>query len=171
MLPTLLTSGRTRISKIVNHWLAAGAVQVSFWEDGRPVSWWPKEGEVRAESDLCVELHNGRSLVGEITIVHLLQHRSGFADVFTDSGDEFFALVDQDPQRQYSGAEMVKVYYDLGLHEAPRFVPGAGWHYSDMNYVLLGLLIEDIEGKSLAEVLRERIIDPLNLENTYFEFY
>jgi D-alanyl-D-alanine carboxypeptidase len=40
-----------------------------------------------------------------------------------------------------------------------------------MNYVLLGLIIETIEGQPLAQSIRNRILVLLKMENTYFEFY
>ena len=51
------------------------------------------------------------------------------------------------------------------------FKPGEGFHYSDMNYMLLGFVIEKVTGKSLADNIRSRILDPLKMENTYFEYY
>lgn len=40
-----------------------------------------------------------------------------------------------------------------------------------MDYFLLGLCIEKITGTSLAEQYRKRIIEPLGMESTYFEYY
>ena len=40
-----------------------------------------------------------------------------------------------------------------------------------MNYVLLGLIIESIDKKSLAKSIRSRILKPLKMKNTFFEFY
>jgi D-alanyl-D-alanine carboxypeptidase len=40
-----------------------------------------------------------------------------------------------------------------------------------MNYVLLGLIIEQIEQTTLSESIRKRILNPFEMEDTYFEFY
>ena len=40
-----------------------------------------------------------------------------------------------------------------------------------MNYVLLGLIIESIEQRELHKSIRNRILIPLKMEDTYFEFY
>jgi D-alanyl-D-alanine carboxypeptidase len=40
-----------------------------------------------------------------------------------------------------------------------------------MNYMLLGFTIEKVTGKTLHENIRERILEPLAMDNTYFEYY
>ena len=48
------------------------------------------------------------------------------------------------------------------------FDPGEDVLYSNTNYILLGLLIEKIEGKPLYRVFEEKIFDPLGLTSTQF---
>jgi D-alanyl-D-alanine carboxypeptidase len=50
-------------------------------------------------------------------------------------------------------------------HPRP-FEPGQGYAYSNTDYVLLGLVIEEATGRSWREVVRDRVIEPLDLENT-----
>jgi len=107
----------------------------------------------------------------EISVEHLLSHRTGLADIFTDKADEFFAKVFANPTQNYSPRKIVELYFDYDLPKAAQFKPGEGFYYSDMNYVVLGLLIEHLEGASLATVLRKRIINPLELQDTFLEFY
>ena len=106
-----------------------------------------------------------------ITIEHLLAHRSGLADIFNDKAFRFFLGVFLNKNKQYSPEAILKQYYRYGLNQKAHFKPGDGFHYSDMNYVLLGLLIEQIEEKPLAEVIRARILAPLHMKDTYLEFY
>lgn len=107
----------------------------------------------------------------QITIEDLLSHRSGLADIFTDRQGEFFSHLLKNPQKQYSPKSIVELYYSYGLNHSSLFEPNKGWHYSDMNYVLLGLIIESIEQRELHETIRNRILIPLKMEDTYFEFY
>jgi D-alanyl-D-alanine carboxypeptidase len=116
-------------------------------------------------------IYEGKNYSGEISIDHLLSHRSGLADIFTDKQSEFFGLLLQDPQKQYSPEAIVDLYHSFQLNEASHFKPGTDWYYSDMNYVLLGLIIESTDKQPLHQSIRSRIITPLNLENTYLEFY
>lgn len=116
-------------------------------------------------------LFKGKDYTKKITVRQLLEHRTGLANVFTDKRDEFAALLFQNPMKQHTPLSLVEMFCDLDLPEAAHFKPGKGWCYSDMNYMLLGLIIEKIEQKTLAEVIRERILEPLQMKATYFEFY
>jgi D-alanyl-D-alanine carboxypeptidase len=97
-----------------------------------------------------------------ITLRELLNHTSGLSD-FTD--DEAFtnALI-ADPERQWSPRDLLSVAFS---HPAP-FPPGAGWSYSNTNYVLLGLVIEAATGATLEQELQARIFSPLALGSTSF---
>ncbi|GLV65982.1 D-alanyl-D-alanine carboxypeptidase [Bacillus mycoides] len=94
----------------------------------------------------------------QITIRQLLNHTSGIAE-YTRSKD--FNLMDT--KKSYTAEELVK----MGISLPPDFAPGKGWSYSNTGYVLLGLLIEKVTGNSYAEVIENRIIEPLELSNTF----
>jgi CubicO group peptidase (beta-lactamase class C family) len=49
----------------------------------------------------------------------------------------------------------------------PYFSPGAGFHYSNTNYYLLGLIVEKVTGNSVSSELQRLIINPLGLTDTY----
>ena len=115
--------------------------------------------------------YQGQQYAGEIKIEHLLSHRSGLADIFNDKSSAFFSKVFSNPQQTYSPKSIVELYYAFDLHQEAHFRPGEDFTYSDMNYVILGLLIEKLEKQALAAALRKRILDPLKLAATYFEFY
>jgi D-alanyl-D-alanine carboxypeptidase len=48
-------------------------------------------------------------------------------------------------------------------------VPGLTWNYSNTNYTLLGELVESVTGRPLAVAVRERLLDPLGLEHTWYQ--
>lgn len=58
---------------------------------------------------------------------------------------------------------------EIGLALPPDFSPGKGWSYSNTGYVILGMLIEKITGNSYAEEIEKRIIEPLDLLNTFYQ--
>jgi CubicO group peptidase (beta-lactamase class C family) len=66
---------------------------------------------------------------------------------------------------------LMEKFFAYGLNEKPHFKPGEGYYYSDINYVLLGLIIEQITGDSLPDQIRQRVLEPLEMHDTYFEFY
>lgn len=92
-----------------------------------------------------------------ITIEQLLNHHSG---IHNYTADPDFMSYYQEPQ---SKAFMLAKIENF----EPDFEPGEKGAYSNSNYLLLGYIIEDIEQKSYANVLRERIVKPLGLENTF----
>ena len=57
----------------------------------------------------------------------------------------------------------------IGLSLPPDFSPGKDWLYSNTGYVILGMLIEKITGNSYAEEIEKRIIEPLDLPNTFYQ--
>ena len=48
------------------------------------------------------------------------------------------------------------------------FVPGTKWQYSNISYIVLQLLIEDLTGKTFAQVANEIILNPLKLKSSAF---
>ncbi len=114
---------------------------------------------------------NDTTYAHQITIRQLLTHETGIPDIFTDAETRFNLSVFFHRKRQYNPEKIIRRYYKYKLNETPFFAPGEGYHYSDMNYVLLGLIIEQITGQSLPQAIRSRILEPLQLDNTYFEYY
>ncbi|MEM6404472.1 MAG: serine hydrolase domain-containing protein, partial [Cyanobacteria bacterium P01_D01_bin.116] len=99
----------------------------------------------------------------DITLEQLLQHTSGVADyidVLFNQGatNPGIFLTDLQPE------ELVDFIDDV----EPLFAPGESWQYSNTNFILAGLVVEAATGNNIAAEIRTRIIEPLNLENTFF---
>ena len=97
-----------------------------------------------------------------ITIAQLLEMRSGLYS-FTDS-DTIVNSLDNTPTRVWTPQEIL----DIGLSHPPNFAPGAQYEYSNTNYVILGMIVEQLEGKPLATVFEDRLFRPLGMTNTAF---
>ncbi|PAU94761.1 peptidase [Aliifodinibius salipaludis] len=93
-----------------------------------------------------------------ITIEHLLRHQSGLYN-FTNAPD--FPDWMTEPR---SKEELLQIFYE----DDSQFEPGAQASYSNTNYVLLQFILEDITGQSYADLLQDRIVDPLNLQHTHY---
>lgn len=91
-----------------------------------------------------------------ITVRQLLQHTSGLPDYLEKMGP--------DGARHYEADELVRAAMTLKSH----FEPGAKWEYSNANYILAGMLIEKVIGRSPAAEITRRIIKPLGLTDTYY---
>lgn len=116
-------------------------------------------------------IKDGISIFNQIKVEHLLRHTSGVGDVFTDKETKFVMSVLLHKKRLYNEEKVIKLYFKYKLNKHPLNIPGAGYHYSDINYMLCGFIIENITGKTLAQNIRERILEPLKMTNTYFEYY
>ncbi|MCX4399232.1 beta-lactamase family protein [Streptomyces sp. NBC_00053] len=126
-------------------------------------------GEERVSLDQTVEQllpgvvsgagNDGRT----ITVRDLLQHTSGLPDyiydVFPDPGTQtYFA----NRWRTYRPEELV----DLAMRHEPAFPAGTRWAYSNTNYVLAGMIIENITGRTWEQQVHSRILRPLGLQHT-----
>lgn len=116
---------------------------------------------------------NGQDEGPNITLRQLLQHTSGLPDYWADPPfvepgvNSFLRAFMADTQRVWEPLELIDYARDLN----PIGRPGEVWHYSDTNYVLLGLLLEKLEGKPYDVVIRDRILTPLNLSDTYLSYH
>ncbi len=106
-----------------------------------------------------------------ITIAQLLNHTSGIADYYTDKNKDGICLMDRmlaEPNTFWT--PYTTIAWTKNNLKA-KFKPGKGCHYSDTNYELLGLIIEQITKKQLHEVCHELIFNPLEMNDTYFIFH
>jgi len=92
-----------------------------------------------------------------ITVRQLLNHSSGLYN-YTDD-PTFKAPYAWTPRERIANA--VK-------HE-PYFAPGAGFHYSNTNFIALGLIAESLGGAPIATLVRQRILEPRALRETYLD--
>lgn len=99
-----------------------------------------------------------------ITVRQLLNHTSGIYDPTREPG--FFApyLEQHDRDHVYNPREVIA----RAVRHEPDFAPGTGWMYSNTNYLLAGLVIEKVTGRSAPDEIRRRILVPLGLHNTSF---
>lgn len=96
----------------------------------------------------------------DATVRHLLSHRSGISD-YTD-----YAIFG-DQEEGLSKAWTPEELYGIAAGRPQHFPPGERFEYSNTNYLMLGMLVESVTGMSYAEALRQRVLQPLSLSNTY----
>ncbi|MEU9158117.1 serine hydrolase domain-containing protein [Streptomyces sp. NPDC048417] len=98
-----------------------------------------------------------------VTLRQLLQHTSGLPDYIGDVVPDLSAagyLANR--WTTYTSRQRVA----LAMKHQPSFAPGAGWEYSNTNYVLLGMVIKAVTGHSWEYEVRARILHPLRLTRT-----
>ncbi|MDW4904414.1 serine hydrolase domain-containing protein [Streptomyces sp. ADMS] len=99
---------------------------------------------------------------GHVTVRQLLNHTSGIpvADVAGTNFEEWYAhrFDVHSPREMVASATAKK----------REFAPGTEQHYLNINYTVLGLLIERITGHSYERETARRVFAPLGMRNTYF---
>jgi D-alanyl-D-alanine carboxypeptidase len=117
-----------------------------------------EEGKLRLDSTLGEHLPGLVPRGEEITIRHLLGHRSGLANI-TDYPEWL-----NEAERSPSTSPINSLRFAASKPLA--FEPGSQVRYSNTNYIALGLVIEKVTGRSYAEDLKQRVLDPLGLSRT-----
>lgn len=114
-----------------------------------------EDGKLDLDDSLRQWLPSLPASTDAITIHHLLSHSSGLID--------YEELMADDTVEQISDADVLRM---LSEETDLYFAPGSQYRYSNGGYVLLGLIVERASGKSLQDFLKQRIFQPLGMDNT-----
>lgn len=98
-----------------------------------------------------------------ITIRNLLNHRSGIPDYLEET--KYFLDIISDPT-QHKDAYLFLDYID---NKPAEFSPDERYFYSNTNYLLLAIIMDNILKHNHTEYFKEKIFSPFNLDNTYYE--
>jgi CubicO group peptidase (beta-lactamase class C family) len=102
---------------------------------------------------------------GEINIRHLLNHSSGIPDASPFSLMKWIHQDGEPDVNQTAFMEEVFPNYS-SLH----FEPGKNTAYSNIGYMLLGAIIEQVSGQSYKDYIRQNILKPLEMKQTDFVY-
>ena len=112
-----------------------------------------EQGKLRMNDPVVKYLPEfGQNGKQDITIRELLVHYSGLAP-------------DLDLTKPWEGKQTA---YRMAFEEAPERAPGSAFVYSDINFVVLGALVERLSGESLDEYAAKHIFAPLGMKETRF---
>ncbi len=107
-------------------------------------------------ADYLPELRGRIENAEEITLRMMIQHRSGIPN-FTDNPDYW-------ENEQENGQNAL----DFALDLPASFKPNEGYEYSNTNYLLLRRIMDDVLGYSHHQYMKDKILIPLELKNTFF---
>ena len=108
-----------------------------------------EEGKLTLDDKITKYFPDGPKAWRNITVRHMLTHTSGM----TDYPEDF------DLRRDYTEDELYQRIKTIPL----AFHPGEKWSYSNLAYVMLGILIHKISGKFYGDFLQDRIFKPLDM--------
>ncbi|PIE34625.1 hypothetical protein CSA56_07205 [candidate division KSB3 bacterium] len=104
----------------------------------------------------------------QVTLTHLLTHTAGFPDHAA-----FYELIQQEAEtrgKEYIGSLEAKQQVIRSAYETePIYQPGRYTKYSDLDFILLGHIIEAVAGISLDVFCDRAIFQPFGMTNTFFQ--
>jgi CubicO group peptidase (beta-lactamase class C family) len=119
-----------------------------------------KEGKLSMNDPLNKYLNIFSDEIGsKITIQLLLDMKAGLGDYFMDPAY----------RRNVEKFTTVDAYLNLIKDEPLLYQPGQGQEYSNSGYAVLGGVIEKVTGKSYEQNLKERIFEPLGMNNSFYK--
>jgi CubicO group peptidase (beta-lactamase class C family) len=92
-----------------------------------------------------------------ITLQHLLTHTSGLP-----KSPSNLSKSSSDPYRNYSYSDFCSYLKEVELKEKP----GSSFRYSNTGMGLAGIILEEQLDKSYSKIIRDRILEPLDMQNT-----
>ncbi|MBC7848654.1 MAG: beta-lactamase family protein [Chitinophagaceae bacterium] len=97
----------------------------------------------------------------DITIQMLMNHTSGVMRY--EFNPNFLKDLTAQPDKEWKPAELLNYI----LEQKASFEAGKGWEYSDTNYILLGMIIEAVTGKTFYRLVKQQLLDKWELSNTF----
>lgn len=123
-----------------------------------------QEGRLRLD-DPVAKYQPGVPNGDNITLRELLAMRSGLYNYTADP--LFNQQLDAFPNAIWTPPELLKISF---RHPA-LFPPGTNFDYSNTNFILLGMIAEQITGHPIGQEFQNRIFKPLGMNNTQFPLY
>lgn len=117
-------------------------------------------GELQLDDSICRFLAPCPAAWQPVTIHHLLTHTSGIRSHSSVPAWQARNMV------PHTSEEIVGYIRDLPLRSAP----GTRHAYSNSGYFLLGLVIEKVTGRKYEDVLKARILTPLGMTGTGYDW-
>lgn len=115
-----------------------------------------QDGKVSLQDDIKKYLPDYNSHGRKITIENILHHTSGIKN-YSDKED-FFPKSITDINK-----EDLRKYFE---NDSLFFEPNSNWSYCNSGYVLAGLIVEKVSGKTLEEFLTDNIFRPCGMHHT-----
>lgn len=100
-----------------------------------------------------------------VTLGQCMKHETGIPDLIDQ--DNFYLGVLNNPVHNWDQEELLKFVYN----RKPVFTPGDTAIYSNTNTILISLVIEAATGKKHEDLLKQIVLEPLSLSNTFYQPY
>jgi D-alanyl-D-alanine carboxypeptidase len=122
-----------------------------------------ENGQLSLDDSIHNFLPTFANVDSNITIRQLLNHTSGVYDFFNDPTTTFFDSLFSNPAHIWMPTEVIQTFTGPAY-----FTPGTSFYYSNTNYLLAQLIIENVTGNNYQTELHNKILTPLGLTHTYY---
>lgn len=109
-----------------------------------------------------LHMYRGREYSKELTLSNLLFQTSGLPDIYEEGRNRTKKRAIQ-KDMQFNFDDIITMTKQL----KPHFAPGKRAHYTDVNFDILGKIVETVTHSTLEDVYKQFIFDPLELKSTY----
>jgi CubicO group peptidase (beta-lactamase class C family) len=109
--------------------------------------------------DKVAKYYPGLTRAGDITILDLMNHVSGYPDYYP------LDFVDRRMLKEIAPDELIRKYAGGKLD----FEPGSQYSYSNTGFIILGRIVEKVSGLPFGKFLTEQVFKPLGLNHTFYE--
>jgi len=117
----------------------------------------------------------GEDAITRVSARMLLANRSGLPDYYddqvhraADGAPSVAELMLTEPERRWTRSQLIDYVRE---HYTPFAAPGERFLYSDLNWDLLGLVFEGALGRPFHQIVRERVLDPLAMTQTWYHAF
>lgn len=114
-----------------------------------------QDGKLRLEDSVRKWLPELPASDDKVTVRHLLTHTGGLID--------YEDLIPPDRTAQIDDNDVLRM---IASQQRLYFEPGSAHRYSNGGFVLLGLIVQRISGRDLADFMKQRLFQPLGMEHT-----
>jgi CubicO group peptidase (beta-lactamase class C family) len=135
---------RFRIASLTKQFAAALVLQLQ------------QEGKLQIGDPVSKYLPKVPTAWGKITLANLLGHTSGISDFTNDPGYGTWDMSEHTHEEELAKIEKPPLDFE----------PGTKFAYSNSNYEVLGMVLEQVSGQPYEKLLREHVLDPLGMANT-----
>jgi CubicO group peptidase (beta-lactamase class C family) len=122
------------------------------------------DGKLRYEETLAQIFPDFPAYGKTITVRNLLNHTAGLPDY-----EDLMDAVEKAKGPTWTAEKQIQdneVLELLKKEKSGKFAPGTSWSYSNSGYVVLGVIVAKVSGKSYGEFLHKRIFAPLKMNRT-----
>lgn len=156
--------GVAQVSKVASITkLFSGALVFKLIEDSANTGLGYKALTTRISNWLPASITNKLANGNEITLAQCMKHETGVPDVIEQ--DKFYLAVLNNPNKVWQPEELLEFIYN----KPEIFHPGDTAIYSNTNTILTAMVIEAATGKKHSDLLKQYILNPLQLSNTYYQ--